>query len=134
MVHRNIEINYDIPDDLPEIESDRGQLQQIFVNIINNAVSAVGNGGRVDISCTARAGGSVAVTIADNGEGISEEILKHIFEPFFSTKGKFGTGLGLSITHNLVKRLGGSIDVASDPGGGTRFMVTLPAKDPGLRV
>ncbi len=133
MVHRNIEINYDIPDDLPQIESDRGQLQQIFVNIINNAVSAVGNGGRVDISCAARAGGAVAVTIADNGEGISEEILQHIFEPFFSTKGKFGTGLGLSITHNIVKRLGGTIEVESDPGGGTRFTVTLPARDPGVR-
>lgn len=133
IVHRNIEVNYRIPDDLPEISSDRGQLQQVFVNIINNAVSAVGNGGRIDVSCEARAGGSVSITIADNGEGIPEEILKHIFEPFFSTKGKFGTGLGLSITHNIVKALGGTIDVGSDGGMGTKFVVTLPATNPGLR-
>jgi len=133
VVHRNIEINYDIPEDLSPIESDRGQLQQVFVNIINNAVSAVGNGGRIDIACEDHAGGSVAVSITDNGEGISEETLKHIFEPFYSTKGKFGTGLGLSITKNIIDKLGGTIDVGGGPERGTRFTVTLPAKNPGLR-
>lgn len=130
VVHRDVEVRFDIPEDLPRIESDRSQLQQAFVNIINNAIAAVGNGGRIDISCMAQPGGSVAVTIADNGKGISQENLEHIFEPFFSTKGRFGTGLGLSITHNILEKLGCTINVASEVDSGTNFTVTLPAKNP----
>ena len=63
--------------------------------------------------------------------GISEENLKHIFEPFFSTKGEFGTWLGLSITRDIVEKLGGEIDVQSEKGKGTRFLVTLPVKKAG---
>jgi two-component system NtrC family sensor kinase len=133
MTHRNIEINFDIEDNLPQIESERGQLQQVFLNIISNAIAAIGDGGRIDISGAGRADGSVVIAITDNGVGISEENLKHIFEPFFSTKGKFGTGLGLSITRNTVEKLGGEIHVDSIPGKSTRFTVTLPAKNAGLR-
>ncbi|MEJ2719600.1 MAG: ATP-binding protein, partial [bacterium] len=128
ITHRNIEINYDIEDDLPQIESDRGQLQQVFLNIISNAIAAIGDGGRIDISGAGRPDGTVVIAVTDNGVGISEENLEHIFEPFFSTKGKFGTGLGLSITHNIVEKLGGVIHVHSIPGKGTRFTVTLPVK------
>ncbi len=127
-VHRNIEINFDLADDLPPIESDRGQLQQVFLNIITNAFAAVDDGGRVEVVGRARDAGSVAITISDNGSGISEENLAHIFEPFFSTKGEFGTGLGLSITRDIVEKLGGKIEVESELGKGTRFTVILPLK------
>ena len=70
----------------------------------------------------------IAVVITDNGKGISEEILEHIFEPFYSTKGEFGTGLGLSITRDIVTKLGGRIDAQSKLGTGTSFIVTLPIK------
>ena len=133
ITHRSIEVNYDFHDDLPHIESDRGQLQQVFLNIVTNAIAAVDNGGRVDISGATRTGGRVVVAITDNGKGIAEEDLKHIFEPFFSTKGEFGTGLGLSITRDIVEKLGGKIDVHSTPGRGTRFLVTLPQQKHSLR-
>jgi signal transduction histidine kinase len=70
----------------------------------------------------------VAVTITDNGHGIPPQNLKHIFEPFFSTKGEFGTGLGLSITHGIVEKLGGKIEVQSEIDRGTTFTVTLPTR------
>lgn len=127
--HRNISVHFDIPDDIPTIESDRGQLQQVFLNIINNAFGALQDGGWIRISLEERENHMVAVTICDNGSGISKEDLKHIFEPFFSTKGKFGTGLGLSITYEIVQKLGGQISVESELGEGTCFTVTLPCRE-----
>lgn len=130
--HRNIEVNYDFSEEVPEIDSDRGQLQQVFLNIVNNAIAAVDNGGRVDISLAKRDQHSVVVAITDNGKGISDENLKHIFEPFFSTKGEFGTGLGLSITRDIVEKLGGEIEAQSELGKGTRFLITLPLSKGGF--
>jgi signal transduction histidine kinase len=124
--YRNIMLEMHVADDLPSIESDRGQLQQVFLNIINNAIEELGDGGKIDISLTRSDDGMVAATIADNGGGIAEEDLKSIFEPFFTTKMEYGTGLGLSITYGIVDRLGGSIDVRSSVGEGTSFTVTLP--------
>jgi signal transduction histidine kinase len=126
--HRGIELEYDIEPNLPRIECDRSELQQVFLNILSNAVAAVPDHGRIDISGAARPDGSVVIAISDNGEGISEENLAHVFEPFFSTKGEFGTGLGLSITHNIVEGLGGEIHVQSVLGQGTRFTVILPPR------
>jgi len=128
VAHRNLRINYNIPDDLPSIESDRGQLQQVFLNIINNAIAAVPDGGFIDMSVTRPSDNIFEVVIKDNGAGISRENLDHIFEPFFSTKGEFGTGLGLSITHDIIERLGGKITVESEFGKGTEFTITLPQK------
>jgi signal transduction histidine kinase len=129
--HRNIEVRFDLPEDLPPIESDRGQLQQVFLNILNNAIAAVASGGKIEIGAAPLATNRVEVWIRDDGCGISEENLKHIFEPFFSTKGDFGTGLGLSITFGIVKRLGGEIRVQSREGVGTTFTVRLPVKAEG---
>ncbi|HEB85188.1 MAG TPA: sensor histidine kinase, partial [Bacteroidetes bacterium] len=129
-LHRNIIIETDYPEDIPTIISDRGKLQQIFLNIINNAFAAVKKGGKIIFSLRPLNGRGVSVTICDNGTGISEENLKHIFEPFFSTKGEFGTGLGLSITYGLVQKLGGSISVKSKLGEGTCFTVELPLESP----
>jgi two-component system NtrC family sensor kinase len=128
ILYRNIRLELELHDNLPTIQSDRGQLQQIFLNIINNAIDAVEDEGLVHIS-TSRHENFVQVEIADNGCGIPPETLKHIFEPFFTTKTKGehkGTGLGLSITYGLVKKLGGRINVDSTVGQGTTFTVLLP--------
>jgi len=124
--HRNIKIAYDLPDNLPTLISDRGHLQQVFLNLVNNAFAAVDADGEVEISVSAPDHSAIAVSIRDNGAGIPPENLQHIFEPFFSTKKEFGTGLGLSITRDIVARLGGKIDVTSEVGQGTCFTVTLP--------
>lgn len=126
--YRNISIITGISDGLPSIESDRGQLQQVLLNIINNAIEELEGGGRIDITMGERAGGVVSVTIADNGRGIPEENLKQIFDPFYTTKKEYGTGLGLSITYGIVEKLGGKISVESGVGRGTSFTITLPVK------
>jgi signal transduction histidine kinase len=125
---RKLAIHLRADENLPMIESDKSQLQQVFVNIINNAFEAVEDGGRIDISLRAVDSTSAMVVIRDNGQGIPQETLTHIFEPFFSTKGKYGTGLGLSITHGIVQKLGGNITVKSKVGQGTEFRVTIPIK------
>ena len=126
--YRNIILNMRIPEDLPSIASDRGQLQQVFLNIINNAIEELEGGGQIDIVLEGTDNAMVAVTIADNGGGIAEEDLKNIFEPFYTTKVEYGTGLGLSITYGLVDKLGGSIDVRSSVGKGTSFTVKMPIR------
>ncbi|MFH1724722.1 MAG: ATP-binding protein [Elusimicrobiota bacterium] len=127
-VHRNIRIECSFPETIPPILSDRGKLQQVFLNILSNALAAVEDGGRIDIRVTQVDNNREAVIISDNGTGISDDDLGHIFEPFYSTKGEFGTGLGLSITRDIVAKLGGTIDVRSKVGRGTSFIVTLPIK------
>ncbi len=125
--YRSIFINMDIPDDLPEFESDRGKLQQIFLNLVNNAFQAMSDGGRLDISAHREGSESLVFTVRDDGCGIPATDCKRIFEPFFSTKKKQGgTGLGLSITYGLVQELGGSMEVESEVGMGTAFTITLP--------
>ncbi len=126
--HRNIAIEYHIDDYLPTIESDKGQLQQVFLNIINNSFEALDDGGRLDIHIEAKDAGRVAVTITDNGHGISEDDIGRIFEPFFTSKKKQGTGLGLSITYGIIQKLGGEIKVKSKVDEGTGFTVILPVK------
>ncbi|MFH1625315.1 MAG: ATP-binding protein [Pseudomonadota bacterium] len=128
-LHRNIDLRLDFDSGLPKIESDKGQLQQVFLNIINNAFEAVENGGSVHIATSLKNEGYVQATVEDNGQGIPEEYLPQIFEPFFTTKEKYGTGLGLSITYGIVKKLGGDIEVKSKVGMGTTFTVTLPIKN-----
>jgi two-component system NtrC family sensor kinase len=132
--YRDLQITYHIPDNLPHIESDRGQLQQVFLNIINNAFAAVEDKGKIDISAEFLESGQVVVSIADNGIGIPKENLQHVFDPFFSTKAGHGTGLGLSITYGIVEKLGGKISVTSEVGEGTCFTVTLPCQPTGSNI
>ena len=127
--YRNISLNMDLPAGTPEIYSDHGKLQQIFLNLINNAFQAMNDGGRLDISVLQRDEEHVSVSIRDNGCGIPDEERKNLFEPFFSTKIKDGgTGLGLAITYGLVKSLRGDISVQSKVGEGTTFVITFPVK------
>lgn len=126
---RNIKLVQDLAEGLPSIESDRGQLQQVFMNLLNNAMAAVSDRGRISLG-TRLEKDMVIVEVEDNGIGMSREVVAHIFEPFFSTKGEKGTGLGLSITYGIVNKLGGAIEVASEEGKGTRFTVRLPLHAP----
>lgn len=125
--YRSIGVSVQAPDDLPQIKSDRGKLQQVLLNIFNNAFAALENNGHLDITVEVEGKDSVSIAISDDGCGIPEEDLKRIFEPFFSTRtAKGGTGLGLSITYGLVQQIGGTIDVRSDEGKGTTFTIVLP--------
>lgn len=125
---RNIDLRLSLDKDLPRISSDRGQLQQVFLNIFSNAFAAVEDMGQITITSWNENIDTVAVSIQDNGIGMSEETLKHIFEPFFTTKEQHGTGLGLSITYGIVKRMGGDIKVTSTEGHGATFTVYLKKK------
>ena len=127
--YRNVEISLDFKDDVPPLKSDKGQLQQVFLNIINNALAAVKGGGKIKIKVDRRDDRWVEVRVEDNGSGIAEKDIKNIFEPFFSTKGERGTGLGLSITYGIVKKLGGDIEVESELGRGSAFTVILPVSE-----
>ena len=124
--HREIDIRKQYDDGLPTILSDRGQLQQVFLNILSNALAAVSEGGHITIKTFEEGRDSVAVIIQDNGAGMSEDTLKHIFEPFFTTKKEYGTGLGLPITYGIVNKLGGDLKVQSQEGKGTMFTIYLP--------
>jgi two-component system, NtrC family, sensor kinase len=127
-LYRNIALRLYLADALPKIASDPGQLQQVFLNILTNAFAAVDDGGNVTVTSWEEDLDLVAVSVRDDGEGMSEETLESIFEPFFTTKREYGTGLGLSITYGIVQKLGGSIKVHSKPGEGTTFTVYLPKK------
>lgn len=127
--YRNIAIHVDIPDTIPLIETDRGKLQQIILNLVNNAFQAIDNGCFLEVRAEMDGSDFVRLFIHDNGCGISKDHLSKIFEPFFTTKkeGK-GTGLGLSITYGLVQKLRGNIAVQSQTGEGTTFVVRLPVR------
>jgi signal transduction histidine kinase len=129
--YRNIAITIDVPPDLPKFQSDRGKLQQILLNLINNAFAALSEGGSLFITGTLVDEKNVRIMVKDTGCGISGTDMKRIFEPFYSTKTQSGgTGLGLSITYSLVQELGGFIDLESEVGVGTQFTITLPLNPP----
>ena len=125
--YRSIRISIEIAENLPPIDTDAGRLQQVILNIINNAFAAMENNGHLRVKASMAGKESIVLAISDTGCGISETDIKRVFEPFFSTKtGKGGTGLGLSITNGLVEQLGGAIDVKSQVNRGTTFTITLP--------
>ena len=123
---RNIQVTLKAEEELPPIQSDRGQLQQVFINILNNALAAVSDGGCVEVTIARAGPDTVSLVVEDNGVGIPKKDLSRIFDPFFTTKGSKGTGLGLSITYGIVQKLRGKIEVRSEVGKGTTFTVTLP--------
>ncbi|WP_332877328.1 ATP-binding protein [Massilia sp. S19_KUP03_FR1] len=118
--------------DIPPITCLSSQLNQVFMNLLVNAAQALTGDGVITLR-TGGSGGWVWVEVGDNGSGIPPELMKRIFEPFFTTKPVgSGTGLGLSLSYGIVSRHGGRIDVASEPGVGTRFTVHLPVTPPQL--
>lgn len=125
----NIELKLDLSAAVPGTMVDASQIQQVFLNLINNASDAIrekGPGGRIEI--TSRfAAGKIIVSVTDTGKGFSEEVANRLFDPFFTTKdvGK-GTGLGLSISYGIIHEHGGNIYASSRPRIGTTFVVELP--------
>jgi len=111
------------------IFANASEVQQVFVNLIINAIHAMNDGGRLIINCL-REGKFVRATVSDTGHGIPREHINRIYDPFFTTKppGK-GTGLGLYIVYRIVTKHGGSIDVESAEGEGTTFTLKFPAVD-----
>jgi signal transduction histidine kinase len=122
---KSASVSIEVPDDLPNIRGFGGELNQIWTNLIENALDAIGERGHVTVSAHAE-GPRVIVQVIDDGPGIPAAVKGRIFEPFFTTKpvGK-GTGLGLEIVQRLVDRNAGVIEVDSEPGR-TEFRVTLP--------
>jgi PAS domain S-box-containing protein len=103
-----------------------GQISQVMANLISNAVQAVSVGGEIGISAM-EDGDVTELRIRDNGHGMNDEVLRHLFEPFYSTKGDLGNGLGLYISNEIVERHGGNLTVRSQVGTGTEVRVRLPA-------
>ncbi len=131
LLTKKVDVKTDIEEDLPKVRGDGQQLEQVFLNIINNAVAAMDGGGVLTISAH-RSGDMVSIGFTDTGHGISSENMDKIFEPFFTTKkvGE-GTGLGLSVSYGIVKKFGGDIQVKSQTSEegkepGTTFTVLLP--------
>ncbi len=126
--YRNITITKFFAEELPVVVSDTAQLQQVVLNILENAIDAIGKDGSISLTTTLdEKNGRVVLDIADTGPGISPEHLSKIFDPFFTTKSVGeGTGLGLSIAYNIVEKLGGQLSVHSEVGKGTTFSVALP--------
>lgn len=122
----NINIVDDLAEELPTVQVDKNQLQQVFVNLCLNACEAMPRGGTLMVS-TSHADDKVVIKVVDTGCGIKREHLDQVFEPFFTTKpvGK-GTGLGLSVSYGIIQQHGGTLEVESEVGRGTTFIVTLP--------
>jgi len=125
-MHRNIKIELHLDENLPRVSSDRGQLQQVFLNILSNAFAALSDHGNITIRTWDEDKETVGVSIQDDGCGMSEKDLENIFEPFFTTKKGYGTGLGLPITYGIIKKMSGSIIVESKLGKGSTFTIYLP--------
>jgi signal transduction histidine kinase len=131
---RSASLTIDVPNDLPCVMGFGGELNQVWLNLMDNALDAVNDGGKVSVVARFN-GGEIVVCIIDDGPGVPDELKQRIFEPFFTTKpvGK-GTGLGLDIVQHVLEHNCGRIDLDSEPGH-TEFRVTLqPCKDQAARV
>ena len=124
--HNNIRIVKKFAADLPTTMTDGPQLQQVFLNLLNNGLDAIKEDGEIEIR-TREEANSIYIGFADSGTGIEPEIMDKLFDPFFTTKdpGK-GTGLGMSICYNIIRKLGGEIDVRNREKGGAVFTLKLP--------
>jgi signal transduction histidine kinase len=122
---KSVAIRLDVPSDLPQVSAHAGELNQVWANLIENAIDAVASNGEINVNA-AREDGSIIVRVLDNGPGIPEDVRSRIFEPFFTTKpiGQ-GTGLGLDIALSAVRAHNGQLTVDSRPGH-TEFRVSLP--------
>ena len=128
MMALNVEATLSVEPGIPDIEINPNQIKQVFVNLLSNAAQAIAGSGKPgQITVTAKRWlDGVAVSVADDGPGITEELLPRVFEPFFTTKTQGeGTGLGLSICQGIVKEHGGRITLESSPGAGSTFTVEL---------
>ncbi len=131
-----IQMNLNLEQELPTAHCDPAQIEQVVLAMVINAIDAMPQGGNLWISTGVVAGSAIELVIRDDGIGIPEEHLVHMFEPFYTTKESGGSGLGLAISQNIVERHGGQIDVKSVVGEGTTFKIVLPidSQRPAIRV
>ncbi|MGC4066194.1 MAG: ATP-binding protein [Polyangiaceae bacterium] len=124
----NVDARWSLPVDPVTVSSGEGQIEQVVVNLVTNAIEAMPNGGMLDVAVTLNVETrQLSLRVRDTGEGMSSSVMKRIFNPFFTTKTQLGgTGLGLAAVHAIVRQLGGRIDVQSELGRGSVFTVTLP--------
>src|SRR5215472_5502365 len=122
---RGVDLTVDMLEGLPLIEADPDQLQQVFINLINNSLDAMPGGGVLTISTLER-GDALEISLADSGEGIKRDDIDLIFDPLFTTKRGLGTGLGLTIVKQIIADHGGTVDVESESGRGATFRIRLP--------
>jgi PAS domain S-box-containing protein len=127
--HSHIEVNIDVPDDLPPVLASPDHLTQVFLNLIINHIEALPGGGTLRIAAR-HAGGQVELTFTDNGPGIPPDALVRIFEPFYTSKSD-GTGLGLAVSHGIIQQHGGTITARNAPDGGAVFTIMLPVAPAG---
>ena len=127
---QRVEITCRFPSPSPPLWADPSLIKQLFLNLLLNALQAMPTGGKMTLSVEALEGKSVRVTLEDTGEGIPEESLERVFDPFFTLK-KGGTGLGLSICYTIARKHEGNIEIRSQQGKGTSVIVTLPLKGTG---
>jgi signal transduction histidine kinase len=128
VLSKPIQIEFTHTENLPVVEHDSGQMHQVLLNLLLNAVQAIDGAGAVRVAVFER-GGSAVISVSDTGRGINPEHLPNIFKPFYTTKGE-GTGLGLSLARRIIEEHHGRIDVVSAPGKGTTFTIVLPLKQP----
>jgi signal transduction histidine kinase len=122
----DVQVESRLSESVPPFSFDKGQLEQVMINLVLNAVEATPPGGKITVSTTfLQTSASAEITVADTGEGIAAEDLEKLFDPFFTTK-ETGTGLGLAISHGIIEQHGGSITVESIPGKGSTFIIRLP--------
>lgn len=123
----NIDIQLDLKEEIPPLMIDENQIIEVIVNLITNSIHATPPGGKLTVETRWREGAdTMEILVTDTGKGIPAEILPHLFDPFFSTKGTSGTGLGLFVSYGIIKNHGGAISVSSEVGAGTTFTITLP--------
>lgn len=126
--YNEITVNTSLDPDIPETFTEGHRLQQVLLNLIDNALDAVGRGGHIDI-ITSHSNSTIKIQILDNGPGIPPDVMQQIWDPFFTTKEKGqGTGLGLSISQNIIQSLSGTLEATNRPEGGTAFTITLPVR------
>jgi two-component system NtrC family sensor kinase len=130
MLHvSGIESRLELEEGLPPVFIDEHKIEEVFVNLLTNAVHAMPSGGIVFLRTKLGEGGDyVVIEVEDTGKGIPQEYVSNIFDPFFSTKGTQGTGLGLSISYGIIRKHNGTIDVKSRVGVGTTFVIQLPIR------
>ena len=121
-----IQLNLDLAAELPPVHCDPAQIEQVVLAMVINAIDAMPQEGNLWISAHSLAAGVIELIIRDDGVGITDEHLAHIFEPFYTTKEAGGSGLGLAISENIIERHGGTITVDSVVGQGTTFKIVLP--------
>jgi signal transduction histidine kinase len=128
VLSRPIKIELQKDPNLPNVEHDIGQIHQLFLNLLLNAVQSIEGTGAVRVEISSLKG-DAAIVVIDTGRGIAPEHLPNIFRPFFTTK-RGGTGLGLSLARRIVEEHHGRIEVTSEVGKGTTFLVVLPLRQP----